>query len=223
MQHVGGAQQESDRLADFQVQHRVVHHHIVLAEGVRWIDTQRIVCSGVAYVHSAQLAIIPGQSVGPVPLPGQDLNFHGVIGGCYHVRPDEKSRCQHGRHANGSKACKPILHFDAFRFVFGPAALLVPEFDHAIGDKHIHQYETNPGHNKGQCHRIVHRGPIGRNRCEIPGTNKMKQNRPENQDEQNDRNYHKQPSCTPCTLKYTSAPQSAAACVPDRVTTSVQT
>ncbi len=82
------------------MQNRVINNDVVLAKRIRRIDTQRIVCTGMTDRNGAQLTILTGQAVGPVPLPGQHLNFYRVIWRGHDLPPNDKTGSEQGRHTH---------------------------------------------------------------------------------------------------------------------------
>ena len=117
-----------------------------------------------------QHAVLAGEAIVEVPLPANDFEYGGVLRDVDELRPCEQSRRQHRGDADGGQQDEPSLELLVLRFIVRALRFSAPVAQHAIGHEQVDDDEDEPRHPERDRNGVVDRPPVGRDRCEVPGT-----------------------------------------------------
>ena len=186
VQNVDGAEQRLDRFADGKMHLRARYQDVVASEGIVRIDAKRILVTDIAGIDGAQHAVLPGEAIAPVPLPAHGLEHRRVLRDVDELRPDKQAGGQHSDDSDRGQSNQPPLELFVLGFVVRQMSLPLTVTHHAIGHEQIHGDENGSRDPERERYGVVDRAPIGRDWCEIPWTQQVKQNGADDQQDQHD-------------------------------------
>ena len=145
-----------------------------------------------------------------MPLLAHDLEHRRVFRDLDEIRPYKQAGGQHGDDAHGGHYSEPPFQLLVLRFVVRPLSLAVPVADHDERQEQVDGDENDARHPEREHDRVVHGHPVRRDRREPPGTQEMKDQRGDDQQDQHDSNRHRR------TLDKVRSPLSGALRTPTR-------
>ena len=190
VQHVLGAQQHLDRLADGEVHFLASHQDVVLPVGIFWIHAKRVFIADEACVNGAQHPVLAGEAIAPVPLLSDHLHDRGVLRNIDEFGPDHQTRRQHGNDAQCGQPDQPPFQLLVLGFVMGACADAAPEAVDRICHEQIDGDEDKAGDPEGDADRVIDSHPVGGDGCKPPRAQKVKRHRSHNQQNQHNCNSH---------------------------------
>ena len=192
MEHVGRAQQRADRLIHGQVHRRRRDHDVVLAGGIRGVDAERVVDAHESHLGAAELAVLAGQPIAPVPLLADGLEVRRFLGHRDEVGPDEQTRRQHRGDADGREYGQDDLELLALGLVVGLSALALAlaESPDAVRGEQVHGHEHDAADPERDVDREVDRAPVRSERREVPRAREVEDQRADHEQHQDDGQSH---------------------------------
>src|SRR6202048_1177252 len=178
VQDIDGAEQNLDRLPDWEVQVATFDHNIVLPMRIVGIQAQRGVGTDVAGIGRAHPAILPREAEAPAPLLAHDLDLGSVRRNRDELVPDNQAGCQHGSDADSSPYGEPPFDLFVSGLVGCPPSLLVMKAEDAIGHERDDREENRPGDPERDGDRVVDVAPVCGDRRPPPRAEKGKTHRP---------------------------------------------
>ena len=185
MQHVLGTQQEFHRAVDRNACLGVLDQHVVLAVGVIGIHSERVVGADAFGIDLTEFAVLARVTIAPVPLLANGFNLVGVLGHIDEARPNEQAGRQHRGNTDCCHYSQPGFELFVLRLVGRPSIFLVAKLDDAVRHEKVDRHEHGTRHPERDIDREIDHRPVGSQRGESPGTDNVKNEGADNEQDQN--------------------------------------